>query len=140
MSYSQHHPISGRRAERGSAQVKLITFLVVLFAVGFAGSQYVPVAYNGSAFKQEMQTCVDQAAVSPAAKADSVAWTRKKIAEIAPSFGVPPQATLDVKKTGDVALSATVTYTYPVNVLPFGLYTYPYQFNYTATTAALLTK
>lgn len=129
-----------RRSERGSAQVKFIALVVVLFLIGFAGSQYVPTAYNAASFKQEMQIYVDQSTVTPAAKGDQVAWTRRKIAEVSKSFDVPPDAILDVKKAGEISISATVTYTTPVNLLPFGLYVYPFQFNHTATTAALLTK
>src|SRR5215211_6777397 len=47
-----------RASERGSAGIKfLLVFLVIVVAAN-AGINYVPIAYQGASFKQEMDTAV----------------------------------------------------------------------------------
>ncbi len=52
---------------------------------------------------------------------------------------IPANAIIDVKQAGNI-LTARVTYSTPVNILPFGIYKYNYQFGYTATPTGFLTK
>ena len=87
-----------------------------------------------------MQTVVDQATILPAARNDPIGWAKKKLTDLGPSFDLPADAKMDVQKQGEIGLRATLRYTQPVNLLPFGLYVYPYEFNHTATTDKFLTK
>ena len=50
------------RAERGGAQLKLIIFVALLLAVGYAGYVYIPVAADAYYFKDAMQNKVNLAA------------------------------------------------------------------------------
>ena len=129
-----------RRGERGEGQLKLVIFLLVVFVGGFAGSQYIPVAYNAASYRQEMQTVVDQSSAVYAARENPAGWVQKKLAASAPSFGVPAEAAVTVQQSAEAGIIASVKYTTPVSLLPFGLYTYPYEFNHTARTATMLTK
>ena len=45
-------------SQRGSASAKFLALLVFIGLLAHAGYNYVPVAYNGAAFKQEMDTAV----------------------------------------------------------------------------------
>ena len=47
-----------RASERGSAKVKFLIIAVVIIGAANAGYNYIPVAYAGESFKQEMQTSV----------------------------------------------------------------------------------
>ena len=129
-----------RRGERGEGQMKLVIFLLAVFIGGFAAWQYIPVAYNAKAFEQEMQTVVDQSSAVYAARENPAGWVQKKLAASAPSFGVPAEAAVTVQQSAEAGIIASVKYTTPVNLLPFGIYTYPYEFNHTARTATMLTK
>jgi hypothetical protein len=51
-----HQPTSS--SERGGAGVKFLIIFVVLILAANAGYNYIPVAYAGESFRQEMQTAV----------------------------------------------------------------------------------
>ena len=50
-----------RSSERGSAGLKFLFVFIVLFLIAHAGCNYVPVAYEGASFRQEMDTAVVKA-------------------------------------------------------------------------------
>lgn len=127
-----------RKNERGEGSGKLIAFLVVLFLVGWAGYNYVPVAYNAQSFRQEMDTTVTQALAMPGAMQNPVGWTQERLKRIAPDFGVPDDVVIVVKPVQNGAVEAQVKYKKPVSLLPF--YTYQYEFDYTAKTGGFMTK
>ena len=129
-----------RRGERGEGQLKLVIFLAVVFLGGFAGYQYIPVAYNGATFKQEMQTIVDQSSAIPAAQGNMAGWVQRKLEAAMLSYGVPKNAALEVKSQEGAGITASLKYTKQVDILPFGLYAYPYDFQNTVSTSGMLTK
>jgi hypothetical protein len=125
-------------SERGSAGVKMVAVLAVLFLVGHAGINYVPVAYSGASFKEEMQTAVVQGSALPTG-GDPIGVTKIKIKRSADANGVPQDAVIEVKQLNG-GLSARAIYSKKVNILPFGLFTYNYQFDNTATPIGFLSK
>ncbi len=127
-----------RKAERGSAGVKMIAVLVALFLVGHAAYQYVPVAYEGQSFKQDMQTAVVQGMAVPVG-ITPVEMVRGKIQKAIVSDGIPSNALVEVKPSKET-VSARVAYSKLVPILPFGLWTYNYQFDHTATPTGFLLK
>lgn len=127
-----------RDAERGSAGVKLMIFLAVLFVVGNAGYNYVPVAYDAESMKTEMSTAVVQGLALPG-KVNPVDNVKARLQRAAQVNDLPPDTLIDVKQQGNV-ISAHVTYTKPVSILPFGIYKYNYQFDHTATPTGFLLK
>lgn len=127
-----------RLKERGSAGVKLALVLVILFLTAYAGYNFIPVAYEGENFKQEMQTAVVYGTALPA-NIDPIAATKARLQRAAVAENLPPSAVIEVKRVGS-ALQARVVYSQQVNILPFGIYVYDYQFNHTATPTGFLMK
>ena len=127
-----------RDSEGGSAGVKFFIVLLVLVLVANAGYNYVPIAYDGQSFKAEMQTAVIQGMALPG-KVNPVDNVKARIQKAAQQNDVPPDALIDVKLAGNV-ISAHVTYSKQVSMLPFGIYKYNYQFDHTATPTGFLLK
>ena len=127
-----------RESERGSAGVKFAITLAVIFLVANAGYNYVPVAYEAESVQTEMQTAVLQGLALPG-KLNPVENVKARIQRAFVQNGVPNDAFLDVKQTGN-SITARVTYIKQVNILPFGIYKYAYQFDHTATPSGFLLK
>ena len=127
-----------RRNERGSAGVKFLIVAVVLILIGHAAYNYIPTAYEGQNFKQEMQTAVVQgsAVVQGVSPIDT---TKIRILKAAANNNLPPNPFVEVKQNNGV-LQARVYYVKDVSILPFGIWKYQYQFDYTATPTGFLFK
>ena len=130
--------MENRKSERGSASVKLIAVLSVLFLAAHAGYNYIPVAYEGENFKQEMQTAVVQGMGAPAG-ITPVDMVKGKLQKALVSNNIPADAIVQVKPLKN-SVMANVSYMKQVNMLPFGIYKYKYQFNHTATPTGFLLK
>ncbi len=128
-----------RNSEQGSAYLKLILTILLLYSVAHAGYNYIPVAYEAENFKQDMQTAVVQAVAMPGANLTIKDTVKRKIKLAAGNNNVPPEAVIDIKQKGDT-VQAHVVYTKKVEILPFGLYKYDYHFDNTATPTGFLFK
>ena len=128
-----------QKSEYGGAGVKLTLVLVVLFLLAHAAYNYIPVAYDSANFKQEMQTAVVQAAALQGGNQTAVDSVKAKLRRAAANNNVPTDALIEVKPMNNV-VRAHVSYVKPVNILPFGLYKYNYQFDDTATPTGFLFK
>ncbi|MFN2501002.1 MAG: hypothetical protein ABR530_03200 [Pyrinomonadaceae bacterium] len=129
---------TNRESERGSAGVKFAIVLGVIVLIFHAGYQYLPVAYGAESFKTEMQTAVLQGLALPG-KLSPVDNVKTRITRAAVQNDIPSDALIDVKQSGNV-LTAHVAYTKSVNILPFGIYKYRYEFDHTATPTGFLLK
>ena len=127
-----------RPSERGSAGVKFLIFFVLLVAVANAGYQYVPVAYASENFKQEMQTSVVNAMATPG-RVTPIDYVKNRLQKAINDNDLPGDTVVDVKQAGNV-VQAHAAFTKAVPILPFGLYTYNYHFDYTAVPQGFLTK
>ena len=125
-------------SEKGSAKVKLIIVLVVLFLVAHAGYNYIPIAYQGQSFKQDMQTAVVQGMAVPPGMTviDSVKGRLQRAAAL---NNLPPDTFIQVKQANNI-VQAQIIYSKQINLLPFGLFKYNYQFNHIATPTGFLLK
>ena len=125
-------------SERGSAGAKFLALLVFIVLLAHAGYNYVPVAYNGASFRQEMDTAVVKglAASGQMKPADIVAAHMKKAAR---DYDIPSDALIEVRP-GQGHIAAHASYQLPVSILPFGIYKYKYQFDYTAVPTGYLLK
>ncbi len=124
--------------ERGSAGLKFLLIFLGLFLAAHALWNYVPVAYNGASFKQEMDTAVVKAlAASGQIKPLDVATAT--VTKAASDYGVPADAIIEVKPDKGV-VTVHASYTKPVNLLPFGLFKYDYKLDYTARPVGYLLK
>ncbi len=131
--------VNHRQSEEGSAGVKLVAVLVVLFLVAHAGYNYIPVAYNGENFKTEMHAAVLQGSTLPPSAGNKAVATKTRLQKLASVNELPPDAKIDVKEVNG-SVEATVSYTQNVNILPFGIYTYDYVFNNKSGVNDFLTK
>lgn len=127
-----------RNFESGSAGLKVLLVFLALFLVGHGLWNYVPVAYNGASFKQEMDTAVVKAlAASGQIKPlDAATATVRKAAG---DYQIPADAIIEVKPVGGV-VQVHASYTQPVNLLPFGIWKHDYKFDYTARPVGYLLK
>jgi hypothetical protein len=125
-------------SERGGAGVKLLAIAVVLILIANAGYNYIPIAYEGASFQQEMDTAVVKGLGAPGQlkPADVV---KAHIARAAKDYDVPSDAVIEIKPSGNV-VRAHVAYSKSISMLPFGIYKYNYQFNHVATPVGYLTK
>ncbi len=130
--------IKERGYEQGSAAVKFLVLLSVIFLIGHAGYNYVPVAYSAESLKTEMQTAVLQGLALPD-KVNPIENVKARINKAIAQNDIPPEALVEVKQKGN-ALTAHVTYTRQVDILPFGIYRYSYNFDHTATPTGFLLK
>lgn len=130
--------VKKRNSEHGGAGVKFLLVVLVLFLIGNAGYQFIPVAYAGETMKQDMQTAVVQGTALPG-KMSPVDMVKQKIQSAIQSNNVPADAFVEVKAVNNI-IQAHVVYTQDVSLLPFGLYNYQYHFDHIATPTGFLTK
>ena len=125
-----------RSGEHGSAGVKFVCTLAVLALVANAAINYVPVAYSAESLRADMQTAVIQGLALPG-KVNPVENVKARIQQSVQKNELPADTMIDVRQKGN-AITAHVIYSKPVNVLPFGIYTYTYRFDHTATPTGFL--
>lgn len=130
--------VKNRNSERGGASAKFLIVAAILFLIGHAGFQYVPVAYNAESLKQDMQTAVVQGLATPG-KVSPIEMVKQKIQVSVQSNNIPLDYFVEVKQMNNV-IQAHVAYTKEVPILPFGIYNYQYQFDHIATPTGFLTK
>ncbi len=129
--------VNKRHSERGSAGAKLVAVLAVLFLIGHAGLNFIPVAYQGASFREDLRMAVLQGSALPSG--NSVGTTEARIKQSAESNQIPADAVIQVKQIKG-GVQAQAVYSKKVNILPFGLYVYNYQFDYTAAPTGFLMK
>jgi len=127
-----------RNPERGGAGVKFVLVFVVLILIGHAGLQYIPVAYNGASLKQEMDTAVVKG-LAASGQMKPMDIVTASVRRAAVDYDTPSDALIEIKPENGVVL-AHVAYVKQVNMLPFGLYKYKYDFDYTAHPTGYLLK
>ena len=133
------NPQSIRTSERGSAGIKAIMIFVVLFLAANAGYNYIPVAYDGANFRQEMDTAVVKG-LAASGQMKPLDVVKASVAKAASQNNVPADAVIEIKPETGGAITAQVAYTKNVGMLPFGMYVYKYNFNYTARPTGYLLK
>ncbi len=125
-------------SETGSAGIKFLAIFLGLILVANAAYNYIPIAYNGANFRQEMDTAVVKGlATSGALKPLDV--VKAHVTRAAVDNDIPPEAIIEIKPTNTV-VTAHVVYSKPVSIIPFGIYDYTYEFNYVAAPTGYLTK
>lgn len=126
-------------AERGGAGVKLLIAAVVIILIANAGYNFIPAAYQGENFKQEMQTAVVQGISLPSTYGKPAVVVRHKLQTAARINELPYDAVIDVKEKNDM-VTARVYYSKKIQILPFGAYEYDYIFDHTATPGGFLSQ
>lgn len=127
-----------RISERGSAAVKFLLIFLVLALIGNAGLNYIPVAYNGASFRQEMDTAVVKA-LGSSGRIKPLDVVQASLQKASLDHNIPEDAFMEVTPV-DGVVEAHVVYTTKVSMLPFGLYKYDYNFDYVARPTGYLLK
>lgn len=130
--------LKSRCSQHGGASLNLLIIGVILALAGNAGYQYIPTAYNGESIKQEMQAAVLQGLALPPSAGDPVKVTKARIERIVAANDAPADTFVEVKLTNK-SMQGRVVYTKKVGLLPFGIYNYDYNFDFTATPNGFLT-
>ena len=130
--------VNGRESERGSAGVKFLLVFVFIVLAANAGYQFIPVAYAGASLKQEMQTAVVNGMAVPG-RITPVDYVKNRVQKAVTDNNLPSDTLIEVKQVGNV-VQAHATFNQKVPVLPFGIYSYDYKFDYTATPEGFLLK
>ena len=107
--------------------------------VANASYNYIPVAYEGENFKQEMQTAVVQGVALPGSNMTAADTVKIRLHRAAVNNNLPSNALIEVKPVNS-SVQAHVSYIKQISMLPFGIYKYNYQFDNTATPTGFLFK
>ena len=127
-----------RNSERGSAAIKFLIIFLTLALLANAGVNYIPVAYDGASFKQEMDTAVVKG-LGASGRIQPIEVVTATIKRAASDYNVPTDAFVEIKPVNGV-VEAHVVFTREVNMLPFGFYKYKYNFDYHARPVGYLLK
>ncbi len=130
--------VKNRESERGSAGIKFLIIFTVIVLAANAGFNYVPVAYGAESLQAEMEAAVLQGLALPG-KLNPAENVKVRLQKAVQENGIPANALIDVRQSGNM-LSAHISYTKEVNILPFGIYKYAYRFDHTATPTGFLIK
>lgn len=131
--------ICERNSERGGAGIKLLIALAVVILVANAGYNYIPVAYQGESFKQDMEGAIVKGTVLPSYGKPPIEVVKTKLKDAARSNEIPDDAVFDVKQQGKT-ITGHVSYARDVQLLPFGLYVYTYVFDHTSAPSGFIVK
>ncbi len=133
-----NNSLRDRKNERGGAGVKVLLVFIVLFLIGHAGYNYVPIAYEGANFRSDMDTAVVKG-LAASGQIKPLETVKATITQSMAANNIPPDAAVDIRPVQGI-VQAHVAYTKPVKILPFGIYTYTYSFNYLAVPNGYLMK
>ena len=129
---------SHQSSEQGSATIKfMLVFLVIALAAN-AGYNYVPIAYQGASFRQEMDTAVVKG-LGASGRIKPLEAVTASIKRASFDYDIPEDAFVEIKPVNGV-VEAHVVYSRQINMLPFGLYKYDYNFDYLAKPTGYLLK
>ena len=110
--------------ERGGARLNFLLVLACIAALGYVGTQYLPLAYRAWAFETFMQDTVNNAA----SMNKPPQWVEQQLRQAFDDHSVPEDATVKAARDGK-RITATVQYTQPISLL---VTEYEYTFDKTA--------
>lgn len=131
---------SHRDSERGGAGVKFLIVVLVLFLLVHAGFAYIPAAYRAEDYKQRMNELVTNAFAMPNSPGSNPEVIKQRLRSYGNDYGVPIDALIKVDKLDNGGIKAHVRFVKEIELLPFNLYKYSYEFDHTATPNGFLTK
>ena len=117
--------------ERGSARAKLIIFIVIVAVLVYVGYLYIPVSIDAYYYKDAMQNTVNLAVT----QGYDTAWVTDQLKKAGREYHVPDDALITPAQR-DNRIEARVQFTRPIST---PIYTYNYDFDYTARSTAFLT-
>lgn len=120
-----------RSSEMGGARLKFVLVIAIFALVGYAGYQFIPVAYQNYQLKDLMQHYVDTA-VATGKPAD---WIKEQLIKSSGEYGIPQNAVITPQQESE-RMQVRVQFPQPIE---FPGFTIDYEFDYTAKSAAFLT-
>jgi hypothetical protein len=117
--------------QQGGTKLYALVAIVALGLLIHAGWNYLPAAYQCESFKTEMHTATVQVLAMPHGAEALSDKLKKRIRIAGNENGVPANAIIEVTEANN-SIKAHVRFTREINLLPFGLYKYQYQFDNTA--------
>ena len=127
-----------RASERGGAGVKFLLVGIVIVLCANAGYNYIPVAYEGAALREDMDTAVVKG-LAASGQMKPLDVVKASIQRAINSYNIPPEAVIEIKPQGAM-IQASISYSKKVSILPFGIYNYRYDFSYVAAPQGYLLK
>jgi hypothetical protein len=127
-----------RSSERGGAGIKFLLVFLALAVAANAGINYVPVAYQGASFKQEMDTAVVKG-LGASGRIKPLEAVTASINKAVFDYDIPADAYVNIKPVNGI-IEAHVVYSRDIDMLPFGIYKYKYNFDYLAKPTGYLLK
>ena len=124
-----------RRGELGGSRITLTIVLVVLALSIFAGYNFIPIAFADSDIKTQLQTIATNAVILPASTTGNqhINWSTTEMNRLANSYEIPKTA-FKAEMVGP-AVKCSINLKRKIPILPFGIYTYEYDFVHSATSA-----
>jgi hypothetical protein len=119
------------QGQLGGTKMYAIVAILVLFLLGHAGYNYLPVVYQFENFKSEMKGATMRVLTMPHGAESLSDKLKKQIRLAGNENGVPANAVIEVTELNN-SLKAHVRFTKEVSLLPFGLYRYRYEFDNTS--------
>jgi hypothetical protein len=119
-----------RTSERGSANLKFLIVMALIFATAYAGYLYVPVAFQANAYKDLMQHYADVAV----AQGYAPSWAGEQLMKSRAEYNVPANAIITPAQK-DNRVEIRVQFVRPIE---FPGYTYNYEFDYKVRSTAFL--
>ena len=123
------NPIA-RKSERGGARLKFLIVAAIIFAVAYAGYQFIPIFYQAYQIKDLMQHDVDTAV----AMGKPVSWVHEQLVKSSAEYGIPANAVITPTQQ-DNRIEVRLQYTLPVE---FPGYVYNYEFDHTAKSSMFI--
>ena len=121
------------RGQEGNTKVFALVFATIIGLAIYAGWNYLPAVYQIESFKAEMPNTLMQVMALPRGTNEPMAdKVKKRLRTLANDNGVPANALIEVTESNN-SIKAHVKFVREVNILPFGIYKYQYQFDNTAS-------
>lgn len=117
--------------ERGGSRVNFLIVLLIIAVVGYALSQYAPVAYKAYLFKDYMQETVNRAAFPPG---QSTNWVEQQLRASSSDYDLPSDMNIATQKVNG-RVEARVRWSRDI---PLPGYVYEYKFDHTARSSGFL--
>jgi hypothetical protein len=119
------------QGQLGGTKAYALVAILVLFLLVHAGYNYLPVVYQYENFKSEMKGATMRVLTMPHGAESLSDKLKKQIRLAGNENGVPANAVIEVTEVNN-SLKARVKFMKEVNLLPFGLYRYRYEFDNTS--------
>lgn len=116
----------------GGAKLFAVVAVASVLLLVNAGYNYFPVLYQCESFKADMNNVIVQVMAMPTNKSESFGLkVEKRLIALAGTYGIPSDADIEVVEK-EKRVTARVSFVKEVDLLPFGLYKYDYEFDNTA--------